>query len=202
MRRKEDIMAEVGELDRQIQGYDWQISGFKGEIAKLEDRIQWLNSQIGALEEKSAVARDRKYQLNQISFCDNCGSEVSAEDLFCQYCGSRILKQTSNIQEDTCPQCGAYVEPGSRFCTHCGFRLMDGSQEDSASNNMVQDNPDAQYSNAFEPEGDSPRVSEKAEESIEKPEFLSPGSREGGDKGESFGESSLKAKEEPEESAP
>ncbi len=189
MSRKDEIMAEIRELNGQIQGYDVQISVYNKEIHDLENRINWLNSQVCVFEEKAAGARDRIYQLNQISFCDNCGNEVSAEDLFCQYCGSRILKHMNNISEDACPQCGAFVEPGSRFCTQCGFRLSEGGQSAPALNNPMQESARVQPANASEPEKDSQTVAEQSEESLERPEFSSIGSRV---KGEGSEEPSIK----------
>lgn len=51
------------------------------------------------------------------SFCPQCGKEVAAGSMFCNFCGSRLHTTP------TCPNCNAVLAEGSRFCNICGTKI-------------------------------------------------------------------------------
>lgn len=64
--------------------------------------------------------------VQKVSYCHNCGKEVSGE--FCTYCGTEMRKiQEYKLPESTvpkvehCPKCGKGVS--GEFCTYCGTKL-------------------------------------------------------------------------------
>ena len=64
--------------------------------------------------------------VQKVSYCHNCGKEVSGE--FCTHCGTEMRKiQEYKLPEsavpkvENCPKCGKGVS--GEFCTYCGTKL-------------------------------------------------------------------------------
>lgn len=52
--------------------------------------------------------------------CENCGNELSANDLFCNACGQQVIT-VNKKNKFFCGNCGAEMEEGALFCGECGF---------------------------------------------------------------------------------
>lgn len=50
--------------------------------------------------------------------CPNCGKELHDTDLFCGYCGFKVIAKRTH-----CPNCGNEIGTEDRVCSHCGFQL-------------------------------------------------------------------------------
>ncbi len=49
--------------------------------------------------------------------CSQCGSELNENAIYCEECGTRILR------EKKCPNCGFTTIPTVKFCMECGYRF-------------------------------------------------------------------------------
>ena len=85
---------------------------------------------------KESQERIRGYQdsikeLQGITKCENCGSDIPNGAKFCPDCGAEAIRmeeqeegeETVRPEKRYCPECGAVIIPGSRFCTSCGRRV-------------------------------------------------------------------------------
>ena len=59
--------------------------------------------------------------------CENCGSELPENTLFCTVCGTKVNIVKKPVVK-TCPNCGMEVEEGTTFCQECGFNLLTGEK--------------------------------------------------------------------------
>lgn len=60
--------------------------------------------------------------------CTKCGTDVSADMMFCPNCGSADKAEktaSAPVQQAQafCPGCGASVAPGEAFCHQCGTKI-------------------------------------------------------------------------------
>lgn len=55
---------------------------------------------------------------NKGGFCPHCGNRYNAGALFCEKCGTKLVKRT-------CPHCGNELSDGALFCSRCGTRVAD-----------------------------------------------------------------------------
>ncbi len=61
------------------------------------------------------------YNENQKQTCQNCGSEVSANALFCENCGTKVEGQEP--KKHFCSQCGNELGEHAVFCENCGAKV-------------------------------------------------------------------------------
>ena len=71
--------------------------------------------------------------------CNLCGSITGVNDLFCQKCGSKTMKEPRQYSElieggqeviSTCKRCNAGVTKDQMYCTVCGNAIMAGPSVD------------------------------------------------------------------------
>jgi uncharacterized membrane protein YvbJ len=67
------------------------------------------------------MPRKKSKELPPIFYCDNCGSEVSQDELFCPKCGRKF----ASIR---CPACGFSGEESlfNDGCPRCGYQVVTG----------------------------------------------------------------------------
>ena len=90
--------------------------------AEEAEKIQQLNNLFYEISQN----RDKIVQIRGINTCPNCGGEIPAQAQFCNFCGSKIEKDTSvqtGPTENLCPKCGTVVPEGNAFCNQCGNKL-------------------------------------------------------------------------------
>ena len=82
--------------------------------------------QVSVLKSKVSSRVAPVKTVQKVSYCHNCGKEVSGE--FCTYCGTELRKiQEYKLPEsevskvNLCPKCGKDVS--GEFCTYCGAKL-------------------------------------------------------------------------------
>lgn len=64
--------------------------------------------------------------------CNNCGTYLDADTVFCVKCGTKYeVKFRENENAHVCSRCGATVSDGSAFCTVCGNKI-EGSKPANA----------------------------------------------------------------------
>ena len=161
-------------------------------IAAIDAERTQIQAELDRLEREAQAA-----QIASTHFaCPFCGSQLSANDVFCSGCGKPMAEiqaalssaQTgvpANWGGPTCPKCGAPMNVGDMFCMSCGHKLdapaaapsaapaaeaapADGFVSEPAPEAVVAPEP------AFEPAPESPvapeSVFEPAPESAVAPE--------------------------------
>ena len=58
-------------------------------------------------------------QMQETSFCDNCGAKLAAGVVFCEECGTKVATPLS------CVNCGYVFERPGKFCPKCGTKRGD-----------------------------------------------------------------------------
>ncbi|GHU60301.1 hypothetical protein FACS1894171_1250 [Clostridia bacterium] len=53
-------------------------------------------------------------------FCEQCGSQIEEEAVFCPECGAAVTVAEEPGPSPTCPSCGAALAEGAVFCPECG----------------------------------------------------------------------------------
>lgn len=60
-------------------------------------------------------------------FCEQCGSALEPDDVFCTNCGTRAPKHEPPsavpVGGKFCPKCGAPIESGDVYCITCGLKI-------------------------------------------------------------------------------
>jgi ribosomal protein L40E len=76
-------------------------------------------------EKQMAVVEKRKLAVQGLRKCTACGNVMSLDSVFCNKCGEKQGKLTSEetMNSSICPECGAEREEGSVFCTMCGYKF-------------------------------------------------------------------------------
>ncbi|MCR5122480.1 MAG: zinc ribbon domain-containing protein [Ruminococcus sp.] len=142
-------MAETTKINSEINANTNQIDKLMKSIgvavkARLMDGITdeevlQLSSEIDALVERNTALNDQLKELRGFSKCINCGKDLTADSLFCPYCGTKVEKPKSEEiaaedvvveavnadgkKEKICPSCGFVETPDADFCSSCGARL-------------------------------------------------------------------------------
>ena len=70
-------------------------------------------------------------------FCSKCGAENEDEALFCNKCGEKFNKNSSQPTEKICPKCNEKNEIESDFCEKCGTKL-DNNHTDNSYKSPIQ----------------------------------------------------------------
>ena len=127
-----DNEAEMKEIFERI-GKEYCETYFRGELldnAKFENDYEELKR----MQLENDEARARLLQLKKLRKCENCQKEISAENLFCQYCGTRqpeIVEepQVEEVEVDEepkevkCKNCNIVLDSDSVFCPKCGQKV-------------------------------------------------------------------------------
>ena len=122
--------ADVTKLKKNISDYDKQITELYTIIGKsyyehhkddtdAEDKDSILK--INSLVEQVDNLKQQIREIEGFKKCPNCGGDVSATALFCNYCGSKMENEPEVITQ--CPNCGKDVTSDSLFCNNCGYKL-------------------------------------------------------------------------------
>ena len=68
-------------------------------------------------------------ELDSLKTCPKCGNVVNEDELFCAYCGERLVKKADNANENVCPQCGKPKKSDAAFCAFCGFKFVEQEKQ-------------------------------------------------------------------------
>jgi predicted nucleic acid-binding Zn ribbon protein len=93
------------------------------EIASINE-ITALFAQIEENDEKIK-------QLKGVTKCENCGADVPSDSMFCNNCGTKVVKPVAAPAAEAapasnqrlCPTCGQPVGQDNMFCNNCGAKL-------------------------------------------------------------------------------
>lgn len=127
-----DNEAEMKEIFERI-GKEYCETYFRGELldnAKFENDYEELKR----MQLENDEARERLLQLKKLRKCENCQNEISTENLFCQYCGTRqpeIVEEQQveevDVEEEPkevkCKNCDIVLDSDSVFCPKCGQKV-------------------------------------------------------------------------------
>lgn len=134
MQEKARLNKEINQLEADINGAyisigkkcmeehpdDADFAEFYEVIKADNAKIEELNVQLTALEDKVV--------------CKNCGASVAREAKFCDKCGAKVEIPAPVVEEETekvvCPTCGESVAAGSKFCEKCGAALVSEEKEE------------------------------------------------------------------------
>jgi hypothetical protein len=74
-------------------------------------------------------------QIKGVTKCANCGADIASDAMFCNNCGTKVVRETAApapeagvaaapvVEKSVCPTCGQPVAPGNLFCNNCGAKL-------------------------------------------------------------------------------
>lgn len=121
--------ADVTKLNSTMSDYEKQIMDLYTIVGKAyyerhkndanaeeRQRIMAINSlfqQIDGLKQQIK-------EIEGLTKCPNCGGDVPRGALFCNNCGSKIVKETSGRR---CSNCGMPLAADSMFCAYCGTKV-------------------------------------------------------------------------------
>jgi DNA-directed RNA polymerase subunit RPC12/RpoP len=135
--------ADVTKYKNSISDYEKQITERYKLVGKsyYERHKNDPNSEekmnIDAINSLFKQINDLKQIIKEIEFvtkCPNCGSNVPANALFCNNCGSKILKEpTSRL----CSNCGKPLAEGSIFCAECGTPVNQETEAEESSSETL-----------------------------------------------------------------
>lgn len=80
---------------------------------------------INALYAEITENREKIKQIKGIVKCENCGADVALSAAFCNACGTRVNRESTEVPDDgqrRCPSCG-FIVGDSAFCTQCGTKI-------------------------------------------------------------------------------
>lgn len=121
-----------------------EIAKFNTKISDIEDRISILFLELGKeyyemnkydeyssekIKEINAAYSEISYYQEQIKKikgiekCPNCGGEISNDSMFCNFCGTKIVRESIKVEGKVCPNCNSIVNEDDIFCNSCGKRL-------------------------------------------------------------------------------
>ena len=82
---------------------------------ELRSFVQRITSSMERIEQLQAEMQT----LKGLVPCPSCGRMVPKNDLFCQYCGGKVLNRNVSV----CNACGAVAAAGTMFCSNCGSKM-------------------------------------------------------------------------------
>ena len=110
--------SRIGELYVSLHKDDYEeaFSEMMIFIAEAETKIEACKAQI--------------QEYKKVRVCENCGSQLPDNALFCSVCGSGVTQPHPEIPAHhvKCGHCGEVVKEGTRFCISCG-KPMASEQE-------------------------------------------------------------------------
>ena len=74
-------------------------------------------------------------QIKGVTKCANCGEDIAPDAMFCNNCGTKVVRETAApapeagvaaapvVEKSVCPTCGQPVGQGNLFCNNCGAKL-------------------------------------------------------------------------------
>ena len=128
-----DNEAQMKEIFESI-GKEYCESYFRGELidnAKFENEYEELKR----MQIENDKGRERLLELKKMRKCENCQREINAENIFCQYCGTKqpeIVKEENETEEikpedvkveKKCNQCNIVLDEDAEFCYNCGQKI-------------------------------------------------------------------------------
>ena len=121
--------ADVTKLNSTASDYEKQIMDLYTIIGKAyyerhkndanaeeQQRIMAINSLFKQIEDLKRQVKE----IEGLTKCPNCGGDVPRDALFCNNCGSKIVKETSGRR---CSNCGMPLAADSMFCAYCGTKV-------------------------------------------------------------------------------
>ena len=84
--------------------------------AEERQRIMAVNA---LFQQIDGIKRQIK-EIEGLTKCPNCGADVPRDALFCNNCGSKIVKESTGRR---CTNCGMPLVTDSVFCAHCGTKV-------------------------------------------------------------------------------
>ncbi len=129
-------ITDVARLNNEITNKERAIAKLYAEIGRAyydrhkddpaAEELQMV-SEVSKLCGEITRCKETIKQIKGIVKCPFCGSDVSAESVFCGVCGERIPSVSAPLQEEqetkVCPNCHASVSGDSVFCVFCGTKL-------------------------------------------------------------------------------
>lgn len=121
--------ADVTKLNSAVSDYEKQIMDLYTIVGKAyyerhkDDANAEERQRIMAINSLFKQIDDLKQQVKEIegfTKCPNCGGDVPRDALFCNNCGSKIVKETAGRH---CSNCGMPIAADSMFCAHCGTKV-------------------------------------------------------------------------------
>lgn len=82
---------------------------------ELRSFVQRITNSMERLEQLQAEMQT----LKGLVPCPSCGRMVSKNDLYCPYCGGKVLNRNVSV----CNACGAVAAAGTMFCSNCGSKM-------------------------------------------------------------------------------
>ena len=146
-------MTETAKINSEINSNTNQIEKLMKSIgvavkARLMDDITdeevlQLSAEIDSLIARNSELNEQLKQLRGYSKCLNCGKDLTADSLYCPYCGTKVEKPVAAEADETegaagevsveevksapshkvCPECGFIEAPDAVFCSSCGARI-------------------------------------------------------------------------------
>lgn len=87
-------------------------------------------SEITALFAQIEENNEKIKLLKGVTKCPNCGEDIAPDALFCNNCGTKVVKAAPAAVEAApvnaqrlCPTCGQPVGKDNLFCNNCGAKL-------------------------------------------------------------------------------
>lgn len=89
---------------------------YGARVSKKEKQLQG-NANFG----KNNVAFEKAPQAGQAQayVCKSCGSSMTADSLFCDRCGAKVVVE---VKKQFCKSCGNELAENAQFCNKCGTK--------------------------------------------------------------------------------
>ena len=88
-------------------------------------------SEITRIKEEIIETDAKIEELESVKVCPKCGSVVAEDELFCAFCGERLMRKETSEDESVCPQCGKPRKAEAAFCVYCGFHFEEVKEENT-----------------------------------------------------------------------
>lgn len=129
-------LADVTQLNNAISEKEKRISQLflsigkyyyeKHKDDKTADELEKI-TEINMLYAEIIQNREKIKLIKGVTKCENCGADVPLNALFCNACGTKIVRmeciQPSDGNERLCPACHMPIDKDNLFCNHCGTKI-------------------------------------------------------------------------------